>query len=293
MTKLKKLLRLLQLINQLYKSPPKNVDQIGEILEVSSRSVYRFLDLLDLAGFHVKKNEKNQYFIDNMRDIPQMAFSEEETDLINQALSLLSKDNKLIGSIKTKLNVLSPNTITAAHINSAKNGLIVELLNEAIIAEKQIILKKYQSINSQSISDRTVEPICIDGNYRTLTAYEINSKTNKTFVIERIDNVEITCTSFKQQEQHIQIEKDAFGFGTRSDLRTFTAHLELTLKAKILLTEEYPETAQFIKKKRNTENYIFKCIVNDMRPVHRFINGLPDEIKELKDHDVIGVSFYY
>src|SRR5690554_4764835 len=293
MTKLKKLLRLLQLINQLYKSPPKNVDQIGEILEVSSRSVYRFLDLLDLAGFHVKKNEKNQYFIDNMRDIPQMAFSEEETDLINQALSLLSKDNKLIGSIKTKLNVLSPNTITAAHINSAKNGLIVELLNEAIIAEKQIILKKYQSINSQSISDRTVEPICIDGNYRTLTAYEINSKTNKTFVIERIDNVEITCTSFKQQEQHIQIEKDAFGFGTRSELRTFTAHLELTLKAKILLTEEYPETAQFVKKKRNTDNYIFKCIVNDMRPVHRFINGLPDEIKELKDHDVIGVSFYY
>ena len=293
MTKLKKLLRLLQLINQLYKAPPKNVDQIGDILDVSSRSVYRYLDLLDLAGFHIKKNEKNQYFIDNMRDIPQMAFSEEETDLINQALSLLSKDNKLIGSIKTKLNVLSPNTISAAHINSAKNGLIVELLNEAITAQKQIILKKYQSINSQSISDRTVEPICIDGNYRTLTAYEITSKTNKTFVIERIDNVEITCISFKHQDQHLQIEKDAFGFGTRSDLRTFTAHLELTLKAKILLTEEYPETAQFIKKKRNTKNYIFKCIVNDMRPVHRFINGLPDEIKELKDHDVIGVSFYY
>ena len=70
MTKLKKLLRLLQLINQLYKSPPKNVDQIGDILDVSSRSVYRYLDLLDLAGFHIKKNEKNQYFIDNMRDIP-------------------------------------------------------------------------------------------------------------------------------------------------------------------------------------------------------------------------------
>ena len=292
MTKLKKLLRLLQLINQLYKAPPKNVDQIGDILDVSSRSVYRYLDLLDLAGFHIKKNEKNQYFIDNMRDIPQMAFSEEETNLINQALSLLSKDNKLIGSIKTKLNVLSPNTISAAHINSAKNGLIVELLNEAITAQKQIILKKYQSINSQSISDRTVEPICIDGNYRTLTAYEITSKTNKTFVIERIENIEITRTSFKHLEDHIEIEKDAFGFGTRSDLRTFTAHLELTLKAKILLTEEYPETAQFIKKKRNTDDYIFKCIVNDMRPVQRFINGLPDEIKELKDHDVIGVSFY-
>lgn len=108
MTKLKKFMRLLQLINQLYKSPPKNIEQIGNLLEVSSRSVYRYLELLEISGFHVKKNDKNQYYIDNARDIPQMVFSEEESEQINNAISLYCRDNKLLGSIRTKLGIVSP-----------------------------------------------------------------------------------------------------------------------------------------------------------------------------------------
>lgn len=290
MTKLKKLMRLLQLINQLYKSPPKNVEQIGEILEVSSRSVYRYLDLLELSGFHVRKNEKNQYFIDNVRDIPQLAFSEEEAELISQALHIHAKGNSLLGSIQTKLNLVSSNTITAAYINSAKNGKIVELLNESIVAQKQAVLKKYQSINSQTIADRTVEVISIDANYRTITAFEVGAKTNKTFVIERIEDVVITPYKFKHKGKHVETEKDVFGFSPREDAKTFPINLELSLKAKVLLTEEYPETAQFITKKRKSEVYIFQCDVNDPRPIQRFINGLPKEINLLENHNPMGVT---
>lgn len=155
-------------------------------------------------------------------------------------------------------------------------------------AKKQIILKKYQSINSQTISDRKVEPISIDGNYRTLTAYELSSKTNKTFVIERVEAVEITPVSFKHQNEHLQLERDVFGFGTRTDLKSFPVHLELSLKAKVLLTEEYPASTPYIKKRSNRETYIFKCTINDPRPLMRFINGMPEAIKELKGHDMIG-----
>ena len=129
MTKLKKLMRLLQLINQLYKAPPKSVDQMGRILEVSDRSVYRYLELLELSGFHILKNDRNQYYIDNVKKIPQAAFSHEETELLNQLLSIHAKDSKLSGSIKNKLALLSPHTVTAEHITSAKNGMIVEHIN--------------------------------------------------------------------------------------------------------------------------------------------------------------------
>lgn len=288
MTKLKKFMRLLQLINQLYKSPPKNIEQIGNLLEVSSRSVYRYLELLEISGFHVKKNDKNQYYIDNARDIPQMVFSEEESEQINNAISLYCRDNKLLGSIRTKLGIVSSAILSAEHINSAKLGLIVATINEGINAKKQIILKKYQSINSQTISDRKVEPISLDGNYRTLTAYELSSKTNKTFVIERVEAVEITPISFKHEKEHLQLERDVFGFGTRTDLKSFPVHLELSLKAKVLLTEEYPASTRYIKKRSNRETYIFKCTINDPRPLMRFINGMPEAIKELKGHDMIG-----
>lgn len=292
MTKLKKFLRLLQLINQLYKGPAKTVEQIGEILDVTPRSVYRYFELLELSGFHVKKTSKNQYYIDNMRDSITTELTSEESEFLNKLLSIHGGENKLVGSIKNKLAIVSPEIITSSYITSAKNGMIVEALNEAILTKNQVVLKKYQSVSSQTIADRIVEPIALDGDYRRLTAYEVASKSNKTFVTERIDNVEILPIKFKHEKQHQKIVKDVFGFGFRSDMRTFTVHLELSLKAKILLTEEYPETAQFIKKQRNQETYIFKCEVNDMRPVVRFMNGLPEEIKTLEEHNPIGVSYY-
>jgi predicted DNA-binding transcriptional regulator YafY len=278
MTKLKKLLRLLQVINQLYKPPHKTVEQIGEILEVSSRSVYRYFELLELAGFHVRKTEKNQYYIDNMRDIMVGDLTVEEIELIQKLLSLHGNGNKLVGSIQNKLSLVTPNVILSSYITSAKNGMIVEHLSEAIQRKKQVVLKKYQSLSSQSIGDRIVEPIAFDEHYRTISAYELATKTNKTFVIERIDNVEILPTKFKHEKHHAAIQRDVFGFGTREDQQTFPVNLELTLRGKVLLTEEYPNTAPFIKKIRNQERYTFKCTVNDQRPVERFMRGLPGEV---------------
>lgn len=278
MTKLKKLLRLLQVINQLHKQPHKTVEQIGDMLEVSSRSVYRYFELLELAGFHVKKNSKSQYYIDGTRDPITSDLTLEEAEFIGKLLSIHGGENKLVGSIKNKLAIASPAVINSPHITSAKNGMIVEALTDAILSKNQVILKKYQSINSQTIADRIVEPIELDSDYRRLSAYEVASKSNKSFVIERMSNVEILPIKFKHEKHHQKIVPDVFGFGTRSDQRVFTVHLELSLKAKILLTEQYPQTAQFIKKQRNQETYIFKCEVNDLRPVERFMRGLPGEV---------------
>jgi proteasome accessory factor C len=279
MTKLKKLLRLLQLINQLHKPPHKSVEQIGAILEVSGRSVYRYFELLELAGFSIKKTERNQYYIDNMRDVFVGDLTLEETEFIQKTLSVHGGNNKLVGSIKNKLSLVSPNVITSSYITCARNGMIVENLSEAIQHKRQVVLKKYQSLSTQTIADRIVEPIALDGDYRTLTAYEVASKTNKTFVIERIENVEILPIKFKHEKKHEAIARDVFGFGSREDKQTFPVNLELSLKAKVLLTEEYPNTAPFIKKIRNQERYTFISTVNDMRPVERFMRGLPEEVQ--------------
>lgn len=293
MTKLKKFLRLLQLINQLYKGPAKTVEQIGEILDVTPRSVYRYFELLELSGFHVKKTSKNQYYIDNMRDSITTELTSEETEFLNKLLSIHGGENKLVGSIKNKLAIVSPEIITSSYITSAKNGMIVEALNEAILTKNQVVLKKYQSVSSQTIADRIVEPIAIDGDYRRVSCFEVASKSNKTFVIERVDNVEILPIKFKHEKHHQKIEKDVFGFGLREDLQKFPVHLELSLKAKILLTEEYPQTAQYIKKQRNQEKYIFKCEVNDMRPVVRFMNGLSKEIIEISNEHSNENSLFF
>lgn len=75
-------------------------------------------------------------------------------------------------------------------------------------------------------------------------------------------------------------------------------NIALNVKAKLLLTEEYPLSKQYVRKKPNQDNkkeqqYIFETDVNDIRPIQRFIKGLPNEIKKLTNHNEFGESHYY
>jgi len=56
--------------------------------------------------------------------------------------------------------------------------------------KEQVLLKKYQSINSESITDRIVEPFGFTENYQTVMAYEPATQKNKTYNIDRIGSVE-------------------------------------------------------------------------------------------------------
>ena len=70
---------------------------------------------------------------------------------------------------------------------------------------------------------------------------------------------------------------DAFGFSTQNGAN-FQVELILTLKAYILLKEEYPKIEKHIKKDKNSAVYHLKIEVNNPKPVTRFILGLKDEI---------------
>ena len=286
-----KILRVLQLINCLQSNPPKTKQQLSTIIDAGTRTVYRYFELLEEIGFKIEKDSYKRYYIDNSKIIEPAAFTEQEINYLSSLLHTNSKNNPLSKSLLQKIAVRSDVHVASDLMNKAHISKIIEDIQYAITLKKQIILKKYQSINSQTISDRKVEPISIDNNYRTITAYEVASKKNKTFVVERIKRVEHTPIKFKHEKKHLETEKDAFGFSMRSDARTFPVHLELTLKAKILLTEEYPVTAKFINKRKNQEKYIFKCHINDPRPLERFIFGLPNDIKKLKGHEQTEIEY--
>ncbi len=74
---------------------------------------------------------------------------------------------------------------------------------------------------------------------------------------------------------------DAFGFSKLNGER-FQVELSLTLKAYILLKEEYPKIEKYIKKDRTSDIYNLKIEVNNPKPITRFILGLLDDI------DIIG-----
>jgi proteasome accessory factor C len=274
-----KILRVLQLIIALQAETPKSKDHLCVIIDAGERTLYRYFELLHEIGFNIKKDENKRYFIDTNNLLEVTTFTEEEVNYLTSALMTNGSNPLVSKAILNKIAVRSDVHIAAELMGNAHITKIIEDINEAIATKSQVILRKYQSINSQTITDRLVEPISIDANYRTITAFEVASLKNKTFVVERIKEVAHTKSKFKHEDDHLVVEKDVFGFSIRPDNKVFPIHLELSLKAKILLTEEYPETAQFIKKKTNKEKYIFEYAANDFRPIQRFIDGLKDEVE--------------
>ena len=159
-------------------------------------------------------------------------------------------------------------------------GKLIETLSKAIHSNKQVILKKYHSANTQTIKDRLVEPIKFTDNYTALAAYEIESGENKYFNIERITDVKITNKNVEFKKQHAYNAPDAFGFG--STTKDYKVELRLNLRAYVILKEEYPLAIPYLKPERKSKNtYLLNITVNDFKPITRFVIGLIDDVEVL------------
>jgi predicted DNA-binding transcriptional regulator YafY len=155
--------------------------------------------------------------------------------------------------------------MVSGHLIQAKNGKIVERLTRAMMNKEQVQLKKYQSINTETISDRIVEPFGFTENYQTVMAYEPASEKNKTYNIDRIGSVEYLEQKFQNEYKHEQQVMDVFGFAYSG--KKHPIKLEMSLKEYLLLKNQYPLIAPFVKYNSKADKYTLDIEVNDLRPV--------------------------
>ena len=241
------------------------------MLETTERTVYRYLDLIRECGFDLQRDKYNRFFIYN--DSAQgIRFSTEEAEFLKQLVLTTGKRNKLKDSILTKIYLGSEIQMVARHLVNAKNGKVVERLALSMANTEQVILRKYQSINSETISDRLVEPFGFTDNYQTVMAFEIESKKNKTFNIDRIAYLDFTGKHVKNSKKFQNQVPDVFGFSYSG--KTYSIDLELGLKDILLLKDQYPQTSPFIHYNHRKNTYQLKVQVNDKKPIERFIRGM-------------------
>jgi predicted DNA-binding transcriptional regulator YafY len=266
-----KILRVLKLISYLEQSPSKSIGYLSQTLETTDRTIYRYFDLLRECGFDLQRDEHNRFYIIDERS-NGVRFSQEEAQLLKELLLTYSKQNKLKDSLLTKIYLGSEIQMVASHLVNAKNGKVIERLALSMGNKEQVVLRKYQSINTEKISDRLVEPFGFTDNYQTVMAFEIDSEKNKTFNIDRIAYVDFTGKPFKNSKKFQNQVPDVFGFSYTG--KTFSIDLELGLKDVLLLKDQYPETTPFIHYNHRKNNYEFKVQVNDMQPIDRFMRGI-------------------
>jgi proteasome accessory factor C len=281
-----KILRVFKLISLLKKAPAKSTRNIAVMLDITERSVYRYLDLMAEIGFDVQKDKNNKYSISIDDDGADDYFTLEEATLIKELVLSSAKNSALKDGILKKIFVKSEIDLEANHIINANNSKLAAQINEAIAQKKQVVLQKYFSANSNNISNRIIEPIKFTNNYQMLCAYELASKKNKLFSLERIGSVLITDKQFECAEFHRFEQPDAFGFANIDDQK-LKVDLLLNLRAFVILKQEYPMVIPYIKADNKNKTYRLTLEVNNLKPVTRFVLGFLDEITVLGSDDFI------
>lgn len=264
--------RVFRLINLLKSTPAKSIKRLSESMEVSERSLYRYMELLVEVGFVIQKDSSNRYYL-NHDHIE--SFTKEEAELISQSISSNQKNKPLVKSIRTKLVLLDEMNVASNEIVASHYSKVISKLQDAIETQSQVLLIKYQSASTESVSDRLVEPVSFSSVFDSITAFEVESGMNKFFKIERIGDVQILDSPFEFEKKHESLVSDIFGFndtGTKHHIK-----LKLSMRAKLWLIDDYPLSGSFMKEVEDG-HWILETEVFNMEPVNRIIRSMPDDI---------------
>ncbi len=274
-----KIERMLRLMKMLTANTTYSVDDLAERLDMSRRTIYRYIDTFREAGFVIKKNDKyirldkeSQHF----KDISQLVhFTEEEAIILKRAIENIDDTNLLKQNLKRKLYSVYDNKILADTIVKGSNSSNVHALIEAIEDERQVVLRDYSSAHGSAVRDRRVEPFAFTTNYVQVWCYDTESNSCKLFKTSRIKSVEILDIQWQHKTEHSQGFIDVFRMTGQSRHRV---QLRLGLRAHNLLVEEYPLAEKYISK-TDDEHWILDTEVANYAGIARFVIGLKEDIE--------------
>ncbi|MBO0932062.1 helix-turn-helix transcriptional regulator [Fibrella aquatilis] len=277
------LLRTLNLIRLLTDRPGKTVAQLARLLAVTTRTVYRYLETLEAVGYAVDVHpQTKQYFLFEADAKQRTTFTADESALVSRLLTALPTEHPLTDSIRRKLFVTSELLPFADELQDRHRAVLVERLADALRTGRQVRLLRYHSANSNTITDRLVEPLELIDNYATLKAYDPGDGKEKTFKIKRIEDVAV----LEQRNVHAptvaaQLPVDAFGMDGPEPLLVV---LYLNRRAYHLLLEERPLTRPYLEPRPHDADfpYQFRGEVRDWRGIGRFVLGMADQVRVIE-----------
>lgn len=293
-----KIERMLRLMKMLTANTTYTVDDIAERLEMSRRTIYRYIDTFREAGFVIKKSG-NHIRLDkespHFKDISQLVhFTEEEAVILKRAIESIDDTNLLKQNLKRKLYSVYDNKILADTIVRGSNSATVHTLIEAIEQQKQVTLKSYRSSHGGAVRDRKVEPFAFTTNYVQVWCFDTESQSCKLFKLSRIGSVEISEQEWQWEQSHKQGFIDVFRMN--GDKR-HTVCLKLGILAHNLLVEEYPLAEQYLSPTEDGR-WLLQTDVANYAGVARFVVGLMDDIEiidtpELEEYIASYVKKYW
>ena len=274
-----KIERMLRLMKLLTANSSYTVDDIASRLDMSRRTIYRYIDTFREAGFVIKKSggcirldKESPHF----KDISQLVhFTEEEAVILKRAIESIDDTNLLKQNLKRKLYSVYDNKILADTIVRGANATSVHTIIEAIEEHRQVVLRGYSSSHGRAVRDRIVEPFAFTTNYVQVWCFDTESQSCKLFKLSRISSVEILDEPWQWENLH---EKGFIDVFRMNGTERHRVRLRLGILSRNLLLEEYPLAEKYISPSEDG-GWLLDTDVASYAGVARFVVGLMDDIQ--------------
>lgn len=281
-----KIERVLRLMKLMTGNVNYTVNDLAERLDTSYRSIYRYIETFKDAGFVVHKLEGGVYKLGKesryFKDISQLVhFTDEEAHIVNQLIDGLDDTNMLKQNLRRKLVSVYDCTSLANSIVKGEHALNINTLIEAIYKRHKVMLHDYASSNTGVIRDRIVEPFGFTTNYVQVWCYEPSSGMNKLFKCSRIGAVEILDEEWEFGDRHNEGYIDIFRM---TGFEQHRVRLELTMRARNLLIEEYPLAERDIVAV-DDGRWLLDTMVCNYLGIGRFVLGLMGDVRVVDSPD--------
>ena len=273
--KMERLLRLIQYFSST--TTRYTLDEIAKSLHTSKRTLFRYIDTLKNAGFSVTRVGEGVYkmttYNTGFSDFSQLVyFSDEEAIIVSHLIENLDGTNALKAGLRKKLAAVYDSTSISDYAVRSGKSEIIDHLTDAVKKHKQVQLKGYSSSHAGKTKDYVVEPYKFTRDFVDIVAYDTKDGINKLFKISRMGEVNM-LGDWEHEVAHQEQPIDAFRMSGRP---VEHVKLRLTLRAKNLLTEEFPITDEQVYPVKR--NWYWEGDVNALEGIGRFVLGLAGEI---------------
>lgn len=271
--------RLLRLMLMLSSNVDYTTPELADLLEITERSIYRYIRSFKDNGFVLEKRNPNIHKLlkmplDEIKLDELIQISSEEAFILHTLLLSITGGSQIHINLEQKLAALFDATSITEIIGKKTAAENVRILKKAIDEKECVELIDYESGHTMKVSDRIVEPYGFSTNYADVYAYEPASGICKTFKITRIGWVRPIGAEWEFEEKHEVIDPDCFRMNGKESI---PVTLRMTLMAKNLLIEEYPLSMRDISYKDGY--WLLNTVVKDLAGVGRFFLGLSDQIE--------------
>lgn len=275
--------RLLRLLFFLSGSYPKTRKECTDFLDIRDSAFYNYCNEIKNIGFKLVQKEGKYWVEANDKPTQMLAnllhFTEEEAYILARSIDAIEGYSIPATRLKQKLVAsLNHEKAVEAYLKKEKPEMVSEL-NNAIKNKKQVLLVNYASGNSQTVRNRRVEPFEFKDDFNLVWAFDTEIKKNRQFKICRIEDVQETPFDWEFERLHHSEPVDVF-----RNTGELNKHIEfeLNLRARNLLTEEYPLTEKYITEIA-PNRFHFKVQVAKYEGPGRFVLGVAEDIRLIGD----------